>query len=96
MHLTFYVLKYLTLDWTGPAIDHSRLAVWGSFLQTMFYKHKSEEVFTIATEKMDLLWFKHYCLSFWYHQMGEENFSSLSVLVNKGTVQPFGQQGVSI
>ena len=62
----------------------------------MFYKHKSEEVFTIATEKMDLLWFKHYCLSFWYHQMGEENYSSLSVLVNKGTVQPFGLQGESV
>lgn len=45
---------------------------------------------------MDLLWFKHYCLSFWYHQMGEENHSSLSVLVNKGTVQPLRLRGASI
>jgi hypothetical protein len=42
---------------TGPSIDHTNLASFGSFLQTMNYAAKAEEnvVYSLISPTMDLM-----------------------------------------
>ena len=48
---------------TGPAIDHSRMAVFGSFLQTSnSEKTLPKTAYVIYTESIDLLYYRNYCL----------------------------------
>ena len=70
---------------TGPAIDHTRMATFGTFLQTQNSVTDSGKAYVLFTQSIDLLYYKNYCLSFWHHSMGDRRSkpASLRVLINK-------------
>ena len=45
---------------TGPAIDHTRLAVYGKFLQTLNYDADPKTSYVILTDTMDLFYYEEW------------------------------------